>query len=606
MKEKKVHQKIAVMDFGGQYAHLIANRIRRLKVYSEIVSNNSNPESLKEYCGIILSGSPFSSLDENGPRFLPEILELGKPILGLCYGHQLLMMYFGGKVERGKIREYGRAFLTCDTSSPLFKSINEKTIVWMSHGDTVSFVPPPFKIIGSTEDCYAAAVSDEKRKIYGLQFHPEVTDTREGMKILDNFLTICGCKRDWDSSAFLEEIKEKILDGCGNRNAFLLVSGGVDSTVAFTLLNSILGPDRVMGLHIDNGLMRKRESETVLDYMKKHGFHNLKIIDASKSFLEALEGVVDPEKKREIIGRMFLKVKEETVIRLNLNPKEWILAQGTIYPDTIESAGTEHADKIKTHHNRIDPIVEMIEKGLVIEPLSHLYKDEVRELGKMLDLPNELLYRHPFPGPGLGVRLLCSDSTISKEFHNPEHQNRLNKIASEYGYRITILPVQSVGVQGDERSYAHPALVEGVLDWEILENLSIKITNLIPSVNRVVFKLTNRANSSEYKLIKAYITKDRLELLREVDDIATNTLLKTGEYYKVWQMPVVLLPLADSQERSCIVLRPVYSQEAMTARFAPLSKETLDLIIEGISRVNGIGDIFFDITHKPPATIEWE
>lgn len=605
MKEKRVHQKIAVMDFGGQYAHLIANRIRRLKVYSEIVSNKATFNELSEYCGIILSGSPFSSLDKNAPRFSPEILELGKPILGLCYGHQLLMLHFGGKVERGKIREYGRAFLQCDTSSPLFKGISEKTIVWMSHGDTVAEVPSSFKVIGSTEDCYAAAVSDEKRKIYGLQFHPEVTDTPEGMKILDNFLCICGCKRDWDSSAFLEEIKEKILDGCGKRNAFLLVSGGVDSTVAFTLLNNTLGPHRVMGLHIDNGLMRKRESEIVIDYMKRHGFNNLKIIDASEEFLNALKGVVDPEKKREIIGKMFLKVKEDTILNLNLNPDEWILAQGTIYPDTIESAGTEHADKIKTHHNRIDTIVEMVEKGLVIEPLSHLYKDEVRELGKILGLPDELIYRHPFPGPGLGVRVLCSNGKISKEIQE-EDQKKLDYIASTYGYKITILPIQSVGVQGDERSYNHPALVEGSLNWKTLEDLSIKITNSVSSVNRVVFKLTNLATTSEYKLTEAYITKERLELLREVDDIATRILINTGEYYKIWQMPVVLLPLADSKGRYCVVLRPVYSQEAMTARFAPLSKETLDLIIEGISTVKGIGDIFFDITHKPPATIEWE
>lgn len=605
MKEKSVHQKIAVMDFGGQYAHLIANRIRRLKVYSEIVSNKVTSKELSEYCGIILSGSPFSSLDKNAPRFSPEILELGKPILGLCYGHQILMLHFGGKVERGKIREYGRAFLQCDTSSPIFKGISEKTIVWMNHGDTVTEVPSSFKVIGSTEDCYAAAVSDEKRKIYGLQFHPEVTDTPEGMKILDNFLSICGCKRDWDSSAFLEEIKEKILDSCGKRNAFLLVSGGVDSTVAFTLLNNTLGPERVMGLHIDNGLMRKRESEIVIDYMKKHGFNNLKIIDASEEFLEALKGVIDPEKKREIIGKMFLKVKEDAILNLNLNPEEWILAQGTIYPDTIESAGTEHADKIKTHHNRIDTIVEMVEKGLVIEPLSHLYKDEVRELGKILGLPNEIIYRHPFPGPGLGVRVLCSNGKISKEIQE-EDQKKLDYIASTYGYKATILPIQSVGVQGDERSYNHPALVEGSLNWKTLEDLSIKITNSVSSVNRVVFKLTNFATSSEYKLTEAYITKERLELLREVDDIATQVLINTGEYYKIWQMPVVLLPLADSRGRYCVVLRPVYSQEAMTARFAPLSKETLNLIIEGISKVRGIGDIFFDVTHKPPATIEWE
>lgn len=279
----------------------------------------------------------------------------------------------------------------------------------MSHGDAVEKIPEGFITIASTQDCTHAAVADHSRNFYGLQFHPEVTDSINGMKILSNFIDICGCKRDWNSDAFFEEIAGSIRSICGDRKVFLLVSGGVDSSVAFTLLNKVLGSSKVLGLHIDNGLMREGESSAVIEYMRENGFDNLKVIDASGDFLKALEGVTDPEKKRTIIGNMFLTAKEKAFEEFGLNADEWILAQGTIYPDTIESAGTQHADLIKTHHNRVDLILELIRLERVIEPLSQLYKDEVRELGEKLGLPGKLVWRHPFPGPGLGVRVLCSD-----------------------------------------------------------------------------------------------------------------------------------------------------------------------------------------------------
>lgn len=594
---------IVVLDFGGQYAHLIANRIRRLGVYSEIVQPDVDPATLQRFKGIILSGSPHSILNPQSPRFDSGLLSLKIPVLGLCYGHQHICTTLGGSVSRGTIREYGRARLNITNNDGIFSGLEKIEQVWMSHGDTVSVIPEGFEILGSTDDCLYAAIGDKKRKFYGLQFHPEVTDTPNGMKILDNFIGICNCKRQWNSETFLESIAEDIRQKTGNRNVFLLVSGGVDSTVAFSLLNNVLGKDRVLGVHIDNGLMRLDESAAVLDYMNKHGYDNLEIIDASDDFLSALNGVTEPEKKRKIIGDMFLTVKEKAYEKFGLNADEWILAQGTIYPDTIESAGTKHADKIKTHHNRVDLILELIEKGLVIEPLAHLYKDEVREIGEKLGIPHSLIWRHPFPGPGLGVRVLCSDGVEVPV--SSQDRDTVNELAAKEGYTVSVLPVKSVGVQGDERSYAHPAVVRGICDWALLEKLSTAITNKVQSVNRVVFALKT-GSSLDYKLIKAGINRERLDKLRKVDHIVTTALRSSGEYDTIWQLPVVLLPLVNSAGGECVVIRPIVSQEAMTARFAPLTQKTIDSIVEQASKIDGVGDLFFDITHKPPATIEWE
>jgi GMP synthase (glutamine-hydrolysing) len=381
------------------------------------------------------------------------------------------------------------------------------------------------------------------------------------------------------------------------------VSGGVDSTVAFTLLNKVLGEKNVFGLHIDNGLMRHEESAAILDYMKANGFGNLHVVDATEKFLSALKNVADPEQKRRIIGTVFIQVQEQALRDLGLNPAEWILGQGTIYPDTIESAGTKHAERIKTHHNRVDAVMALLEKGEIVEPLALLYKDEVRELGKALGLPDTLLWRHPFPGPGLGVRLLCSDG---KEIPvDPETEKSVREISLQAGYAACVLPIRSVGVQGDSRTYAHPALVTGRRNWETLESLSTGMTNKIKGINRVIFGLRVDA-LPEYRLVKAYLTKERLTMLRALDHLVTGALVKFGEYGIVWQMPVVLLPLVNKAGRQSAVLRPIMSQEAMTARFARLKDETLAYILEESKKIDGLGDLFYDVTNKPPGTIEWE
>jgi len=603
---------IAILDFGGQYTHLIANRVRRLGVYSEILQSDVSAEKCAHYKGIILSGSPHSVLEQDRPGFDKALFSLGIPVLGLCYGHQLMAQSMGGSVAKGKYREYGIAQIDIAEGSPLFTGLSKTEQIWMSHGDAVETVPPGFDVIGSTDGCRVAAMGNDTKRMYGLQFHPEVTDTPKGMVVLDNFMRICQCSRDWNTDTFMREMAEEIRKKCGRKKVFLLVSGGVDSTVAFTLLNKVLGATNVLGLHIDNGLMRHDESGLVLEYMKAHGFDNLRIVDATETFLSALKNVFDPEEKRRIIGTVFIEVKESTLRNFGLDPSEWILGQGTIYPDTIESAGTKHADRIKTHHNRVDAVMDLLEKGEIIEPLALLYKDEVRELGKSLGLPPDLLWRHPFPGPGLGVRLLCSDGA---EFPvDSAARTRVADIARAAGFTSMVLPLKSVGVQGDSRTYAHPALVMGEKNWDALEELSTKITNTVRDVNRVIYGLrvekdrffNHVETPPSYRLIRAFVTKERLGLLREFDRIVTEALHKYGEYAAVWQMPVVLLPLVNKAGLQCAVLRPIMSQEAMTARFARLKDETLEYILSESRKVKDLGDIFYDATHKPPGTIEWE
>ncbi|GHV12003.1 putative GMP synthase [glutamine-hydrolyzing] [Fibrobacterales bacterium] len=598
---------MAVLDFGGQYAHLIANRIRRLGVFTRIFSPNTPVHNLSGVRGIIFSGGPMSVYSEDAPDFNHEILKLNKPILGICYGHQLVAQCLGGVVSPGKIKEYGIADLRILggnsehglQTDALFKKIPSVSKAWMSHGDTVSKLPIGFKTIASTDDCEFAAVANEERKIYGIQFHPEVTHSEFGIQLLDNFINICECKRNWNIKSYLPQISEKILEQVGEHKVFLLVSGGVDSTVAFVLLNRVLGHERVLGLHIDNGMMRKDESKSVMDFLTEHGMENLQIANASEDFLNELENITEPEQKRKIIGDTFLWVKDREMLRLSLDTDKWIIAQGTIYPDTIESGGTKNADLIKTHHNRVPAVLELLEKGLLLEPLADLYKDEVRILGEELGIPHNLIWRHPFPGPGLGVRLLCSDgkSDTTNDF------SVLETALTDLGLKGQILPIKSVGVQGDARTYAHPFLIESDLGWDDLEKYSTAIVNRYKEINRAVWKVGSV--DGDIISVAQYCTKENFDTLRIFDEICNNFLVKNNLYSQIWQMPVVMLPLRIS-EKPCVVIRPVNSAEAMTANFAKIPQELLkgELWIE--LEKAGAGALFYDITHKPPATIEWE
>ncbi len=596
---------IGVLDFGGQYTHLIANRIRRLRVYSEIVSPDSDSDRLRNFKGLILSGGPSSVYDADQPRFNPNLFDLGIPVLGLCYGHHLMAQQLGGVVEPGQTKEYGAAQLDIREKAGILEGLEDSETVWMSHGDHVAQAPPGFRVLGSTASCAIAAMGDPNRELYGLQFHPEVTHTPNGMRMLENFVALCGCERTWTMGNYIESSLQAIRDRMGDRNVFLFVSGGVDSTVAFVLLEKALGAKRVYGLHIDNGLMRKNESALVRDSLLEHGFTNFYVVDAGTDFLSALRGVVHPEAKRRIIGTQFIEVRDRAMEQLGLDPEQWILGQGTIYPDTIESGGTKNAAVIKTHHNRVALVEELIAQGKIIEPLSQLYKDEVREVGERLGIPKSLVWRHPFPGPGLGVRALCSDGSESLGEAEQNAEASAREIARKTGLDARILPIKSVGVQGDFRTYAHPVALIGTTDWQTLERVSTEITNRIPQINRAVLLL--RPDTLPPLFVKSCdLSKKRLDLLREADAIATHALEEHGLMDAIWQMPVVLLPLSSDGEKESIVLRPVVSKEAMTARFSEIPMDVAMKMADDISALSGIEAVFYDVTHKPPGTIEWE
>ncbi len=436
----------------------------------------------------------------------------------------------------------------------------------------------------------------------GVQFHPEVVHTEFGEKILANFLKICGAKKSWNLDKFIREEISRIKKQVGKKKVFMLVSGGVDSAVAFALLEKALGKKRVFGLTIDTGLMRADEVFEVKKSLAKAGFDgNLKIANETKHFLAALKNITSPEEKRRVIGRVFLKVQRKVLKRLRFNPREWLLGQGTIYPDTIESAGTANADKIKTHHNRVPEIQTMLEKGLVVEPLAQLYKDEVREVGRKLKLPKNLVERHPFPGPGLGVRILCGES------EKPKTTNKIEtEIFRKWKIRGKVLPIRSVGVQGDARSFAHPvALFTAARDFEKLDSIATWIVNKFSEINRVVLALDSTKAPRVFQTQFEQLSLDRIELARAADAIVHKNLIAKKLYAKVWQFPVVLAPVFISEGES-IILRPINSEEAMTANFARLPKTFLTEITKKLKKLDGVENVFLDITNKPPGTIEWE
>lgn len=604
--EDSVHPgSIAILDFGGQYAHLIASRIRRFGYPSYIYPCDIDPKELQGVAGIILSGGPQSVYEKGSPQADKGIFALGVPVLGLCYGHQWMAHVLGGKVAPAKVKEYGSTSVEI-IEGDLFKGLPKHFTVWMSHGDEVSELPPGCIRTASTKDCINAAMVDPERNIFGIQWHNEVTHTEHGMEILRRFAELCK-PAPWSIKSYADHVGAQIKEEVGSRKVFMLVSGGVDSTVAFTLLNKVLGADRVQGLLVDTGLMRKGEVKMIEEAFAKLKIKNLYIEDASEKFFPNLKNACQPEEKRKIIGDTFLAVQKRVSENMGLNMSDgWMLGQGTIYPDTIETGGTKHADKIKTHHNRVEAIQKMIEKGLVIEPLKELYKDEVRILGEELGLPHELVWRHPFPGPGLGVRILCSErteETRGKEISNIE-------VPSSISY--SVLPIKSVGVQGDGRTYRHAIVTfsetPSKITLELLE-LATQVPNSNRDINRVLL-CTSQSERSEFSVTPGSITRARADLLREADDIVLQEMREAGLYEKIWQFPVVLLPVGRANgtraKGQSIVLRPIASTDAMTANAFVLPPEAIKNITNRIMDLPGIDAVFYDLTNKPPATIEWE
>lgn len=621
--------KIVVLDFGSQYAHLIAKRFRMMGYYSEIALPSAGLETFKNAKGIVLSGGPSSIYDKNAPEFNSEILKLDIPILGLCYGHYVLQTGYNGKAQKALVGEFGFATLELNQNvkCPLFEEIASPQQVWMSHQDAVVKPGDGFETVGSTKDCEFAALQNLEKKRFSLQFHCEVKDTPCGNKILENFAKFCGMEKNWDQDTVLNHIIDSIKNQADDKNVLLFLSGGVDSTVAFALLNKALGQERVLGLHIDNGFMRKNESKKVEEAYKNHGFSNFIVEDASKTFLKAVENLTDPQKKRMAIGENFITVRNEVVAKQKFDENKWLLAQGTLYPDIIESGGTKNSNVIKTHHNRVDGIQKLIEKGLIIEPLKDLYKDEVRAIGKKLGLEDELVMRHPFPGPGLSINVLCSNGTMTdndkEEFKKA--QEEISKVQLEMfcekcseNLEKYILPVKSVGVQGDFRTYRFPSVISFAKTengfyhlpkkWEKLEAASSQITNSASFINRTIIRLWQNPSVKDeaLKLQEGYCTKDRLDQTRDADDIVLTALHKSGWYNKIFQHLTINLPYASSKERCSFVLRPLCSEDVMTARFAQLPQNLLMDIAQEISKLPYVDAIFFDLTNKPPATFGWE
>lgn len=625
--------KIVVLDFGSQYAHLIAKRFRMMGFYSEIALPSAELSAFEDAKGIVFSGGPASVYDETAPNFNSDILTLSIPILGLCYGHYIVNLGYNGTVGKAETGEFGFAQLNLNpnVSCPLFKGIESGQQVWMSHQDGILVPGDGFETVGSTKDCRYAALQNLEKKRFSLQFHCEVKDTPCGNDIFRNFAEFCGMEKNWDEDTVLNHILETIQSEAQDKNVLLFLSGGVDSTVAFALLNKALGQSRVLGLHIDNGFMRKNESSTVADAYRKFGFTNFIVEDAHERFLAAIAGRTDPQEKRKAVGETFITVRDSVVKAHNLGESGWMLAQGTLYPDIIESGGTKNSRTIKTHHNRVDGIQKLIAQGLVIEPLKDLYKDEVRSLGKKLGLDDLLIMRHPFPGPGLSINVLCSDGTISDAAQKEllAAQKELDGIPiSHFCAHCTstlkkyVLPVKSVGVQGDFRTYRYPAVLrfhketedgsDGFYHvpkhWKKVEDESSNITNNATLINRCVLCLWQNPSvaDEDMHIQEAYCDKRRLDQLREADNIVLTELHSSGWYNKIFQHLTISLPYASKNDRTSFVLRPVCSEDVMTARFAPLPRELLRTITEKIAALGYVDAIYFDATNKPPATFGWE
>lgn len=514
-EENALKDAIAILDFGSQYSQLIARRVREHSVYSELLPHSISAADLKRLNpkGIILSGGPNSCYEEHAPQLDPEIWKMGLPVLGVCYGMQLMSRDLGGHVEPAEVREYGRAMLTIVHHDKLFEGLDPTMESWMSHGDSVTKLPEGFAVVARTVDTPVAAIADELRNYYGVQFHPEVVHTRGGRQIIANFtLNICGCPQNWTMSRFVEEACQSIRDHVGDKRVLLALSGGVDSSTLAFLLHKAIG-DNLTCMYIDQGFMRKNESEQLVDVFERQFHIHVHAINAADRFLSKMAGVSDPEQKRKIIGAEFIRVFESESKKLG--PFDY-LAQGTLYPDVVESAGTKVdpvtgkpvAVKIKSHHN-VGGLPDDIKFALV-EPFAKLFKDEVRLVGKELGVPDSIIERHPFPGPGLAIRVLGevteerlkvlreADWIIREEVLN---HGLYKEIWQVFG---VLLPTKSVGVMGDQRTYQNAIAVRAVTsedgmtaDWarlpyDLLAIISQRIVNEVPGINRVVYDITSK------------------------------------------------------------------------------------------------------------------
>ncbi|EGG23702.1 GMP synthetase [Cavenderia fasciculata] len=658
---------ILILDAGSQYSKVIDRRVRELNVASEIHPFNTPILPLLargNIKAIIISGGPESVYSSKAPQYDPDLFNLANtvhkdiPILGICYGMQLMMFIFGGKVEKNDHREDGVHHVHIKQSI-LFKDLAESEKVLLTHGDSVTMVAPGFKEICKSDGGVIAGVEDEKRKMYGLQFHPEVDLTTNGKKILENFLFgIAGCKGSYTledrESIAIKEIQQTV----GTGKVLVLVSGGVDSTVCAALLTKAIGAERVVALHIDNGFMRHHESKNVETALGVLGLH-LIVVDASQAFFNGTTTIagkvtdklcitVHPEEKRKIIGDTFMRVAEDEVRKLGLDPNHVFLAQGTLRPDLIESSSktvSGVADVIKTHHNDTELVRLLRATGRVVEPLRDLHKDEVRELGKSLGLSESLVWRQPFPGPGLAIRIICAERpfidakfqlTCSVLHHlirgtgapDVDTGDKIDQHLREMGCleRIRrsgasinpiLLPVQTVGVQGDGRTYSYVAALSqsGEPDWEVLFLLAKVIPKVCHNVNRVVYIFGKHI--AEPTLIEQ-ITPTRLvpetiAQLQKADHAVNQVLLKYGLIRALSQVPVILFPISFDQDQTrSIAIRTFITNDFMTGVPAVPGTDAMplaclqEMVKDILTNTPGISRVVYDLTSKPPGTTEWE
>jgi GMP synthase (glutamine-hydrolysing) len=620
--ESNQSNRVAILDAGAQYGKVIDRRIRGLMIRSDILPLDTPVDLLDDYDAFVISGGPESVYAPDSPKPDPRIFEIRKPLLGICYGMQLINQAFHGTIERKATREDGQFTISVDPTTLLFDGLEADQEVLMSHGDSIGEVAPGF-VTAATSGEIVAAIANNERKIYGVQFHPEVDLTTNGSQILSNFLLKAAeLQQDFTLEDRLKEAISYIQNTVGDRQVLSFASGGVDSTICSVMLGLALPAEQIHVVHIDTGFMRHGESQVVKQALSAVGIE-LDVVNAQKLFFDAtttidgkqtapLREAIDPEIKRAIIGDTFMKVMDSVVADLKLVPEDTVLAQGTLRPDLIESAShlaSSKAAVIKTHHNDTPLVRKLRDAGRVVEPLQQLHKDEVRKIGENLGLPAELVWRQPFPGPGLAIRLLCADepyltesfATISQKLRAFEDENTA----------AHLLPVRTVGVQGDGRTYSYLVGLSGKADWQKLMAIAREIPKKLHEVNRVVYIFGDKLSQPDTSITPTHPEPEAVEQLRQADKHVNDVIREYDLNETLSQVPVVSFPVNFGMPGNrSIGIRTFITNDFMTGVPAipgvQLPEKAVEEMVTRVLGVPGISRVVYDLTSKPPGTTEWE